>query len=427
MRYRYFDQKNFFSLALGFLLWFSIVDHTFANEQGPTNLFKWRSPGHQYVDSESIFSLSPFFSLHGYIDGIFAGTSRDWTAPDPTQLGPPGQLLVPNTSHSGFQYDAAFFIGAEMSQRTRLISEIHLVSDPSGTGAAGPGGATFAVTEANVAFDIKPGILTLTTGLFWAPFGTVNKDWLGAQNLFSLIPRASGAFPSHLNDRGIRVNGAKSFSERAGMNYVLSIGNGVQAFDLSGQTSTDQNNNKTIIGRIGLFPGLGKRLDIGYSFASGKLRDKADLTKVLTDPSRYPADFVAHGLDTFFTHKGFMLRMYYIASKETLDSDLSTNLNPSDLSRKGAMAEGSLNVPLKDFPLDLKAFVPKLRFDWVTIPTLTGNGSSTVDFKTAVSSIGFDIYPENHYYISFEYHIQDELTRPELSNNRFVARFTAEF
>ena len=97
-----------------------------------------------------------------------------------------------------------------------------------------------------------------------------NQDWLGAQNNFSLIPRASGAYPVHYNERGVRLNGAFELGENMGLNYVVSVGNGVNNFNISGQRSSDTNNGKTVTGRVGFFPGIGMDLNIGISYMSGK-------------------------------------------------------------------------------------------------------------------------------------------------------------
>ena len=66
--------------------------------------------------------------------------------------------------------------------------EIHLVNSPSGTGAAGPGGLTLVLTEANAKFKLYKNYANIAAGIFWVPFGIHNNDWLGAQNLFTTIP-----------------------------------------------------------------------------------------------------------------------------------------------------------------------------------------------------------------------------------------------
>ena len=59
------------------------------------------------------------------------------------------------------------------------------------------------------------------------------------------MPLASGAYPTHYNEKGIRVDGFLSHEENWGLNYVMSLGNGYDAWDISGYKSWDMNENKT--------------------------------------------------------------------------------------------------------------------------------------------------------------------------------------
>ncbi len=418
---------QFFALAFSLLIFLHTLDVKDVKGQSisPEILkqFQWRTVGGGYVDPAS------FFSVHGYVDGTFADFGKDRGSPDPTQIGMPGQVLVPNTPESSFIYDAALFFSSELSQKTRLMLETHLVSDPSGTGAAGPGGLTIVVTEATASWDLFPQYLTVSGGIYWAPFGTVNYDWLGAQNLFTLIPRASGAFPAHFSERGIRINGVKEFTNDFLLNYAFSIGNGLQTFDIMGQSSFDKNQDKTFIGRVGLFPGLGKDLDIGYSFARGDLREGEDLSQPTDNPLRYPSHFMAHGLDAILQQGDFKLRTYYIHSTEDLGQ--AAGIDAADITRDGFMTEVSYFLRLKNQIIG--ALVPKFRYDWVDVEGLQeSNPSSTDNFRTAVYSAGVSLYPADNiltknFYISLEYHIQDEIKGNDLSNNGFVARISGIF
>lgn len=418
---------QFFALAFSLFIFLYTVDVKDAKGQSASpdllKQFQWRTVGGRYIDPAS------FFSIHGYVDGTFANFGRDWGSPDPSQIGMPGQVLVSNTPKSSFIYDAALFFASELSQKTRLMLETHLVSDPSGSGAAGPGGLTIVVTEATASWDLSSPYLTISGGTYWAPFGTVNYDWLGAQNLFTLIPRASGAFPAHFSERGVRINGVWEATNNFGLNYVFSVGNGLQTFDISGQSSFDKDQDKTFIGRIGFFPGLGKNLDIGYSFARGDLREDKDLSQPIDNPLRYPSHFMAHGLDATWQQDDFKLRTYYIHSTEDLGQ--AAGIDAADIIRDGFMTEVSYFWRLKSQIIG--AFVPKFRYDWVDVERLqTGNPSSTDNSRTAVYSAGVNLYPVDNiltknFYISLEYHIQDELKGPDLSNNGFVARITGIF
>ena len=382
--------------------------------------YRWKTAGRHYVVPLA------FFSIHGYLEGVFASASPDWTAADPTQLGAPGHLLVPNTTENSFQYDAAIFISTDTSTHTRSLIELHLVSDPSGQGAAGPGGLTIAITEASISWDIYKSYFTLGGGLYWAPFGIVNIDWLGGQALFPLVPRASGAFPAHYNERGVRINGAASLGRGVGVNYVLSLGNGLQTYDLGGQASFDNNGDKTFISRVGVFPGLGPSLELGASFATGYLRDAVDVDLGLDDPLRYESRFTAVGGDLVWSLDALKLRGYYIYSQEALEEGASAR---PDLTRQGAMFETHYDV-FVDVPLgNVRAIAPKARFDWLSTDVLSGGGTTTENFQTAVYSLGVDIKSAGVVgaVLSLEYHIQNEIKGPSLDNDRFIARLLAKF
>ena len=385
----------------------------------PAVSYRWRTAGGKYLDPTS------FFSLHGYVDGVFAGRSRDWTAADPAGPGMPGQVLIPNTPHSSFQYDAAVFIASEISERTRLMLEWHVVSDPSGSGAAGPGGITIVMTEAAASWDLVPRYLTVTGGLFWAPFATVNHDWLGAQNLFTVVPIGSGAFPAHLNERGVRLDGAHQFGRNTAVNYVLSLGNGTQSFDISGQTAYDANEDKTTIGRVALFPGLGDRLEIGASASGGALRGSADSTRSIDDPLRYPARFRALGLDASYHHGPLGIRGYWIGSRERFDRVAGSA--PESLARRGAMIEASYTVRTGGLPFGVSRVVPKARLDRAGADALNPGAQGTTHFRSTVWSFGATVAPNDRMALSFEYHVRREQNRSPLANNRLVIRLTGEF
>ncbi|WP_428267241.1 hypothetical protein [Haliangium sp.] len=385
--------------------------------------YRWKTAGRHYVVPLA------FFSIHGYLEGVFGGSSPDWTAADQTQLGAPGQLLVPNTNLNAFQYDAAIFISTDTSAHTRSLIELHLVSDPGGQGAAGPGGLTFAITEASVSWDLYKSYVTLGGGIFWAPFGIVNIDWLGGQSLFKLVPRASAAFPAHFNERGVRINGAKELANGFGLNYVVSLGNGLSSFDIAGQASYDLDDNKTLISRVGVYPGLGPDLELGASFAAGDLRDGGNMDLDPSDPRRYPGAFRAFGGDLTWILDDFKLRSYYINSTEDLGT--TAGVNAPAINRQGFMAEASyhfwVNLPVGN----IRTVVPKARLDWISVDALTADGSGANNMQTAVYSFGAEVRSAGTVgaVLSLEYHIQDEIKgfANTLDNNRFVASLLAKF
>ena len=378
--------------------------------------YRWSTAGGEYLDPSS------FFSLHGYVEGVFAGESADWTAEDPTGISAPGQVLVPNTAASSFQWDAALFVGSELSERTRIMMELHTVTDPSGSGAAGPGGLTLVMTEATASWDLFREHLTLSAGLFWAPFSTLNHDWLGAQNLFALIPDAAGFFPAHLNERGVRLDGAFGLGESAGLNYVVSVGNGAQSFGIGGQTAVDANNDRTVMGRIGVFPGLSDRLEVGFSYGSGALRETADPGLPVDDPAGFAAQFDAYAIDVTLSGGPIEVRGYAGRSQEDLSG--RTASDPT-LTREGALLEASVPVTLR-LPGGITQLSPKVRLDYARSDELDASGAAA-DFESIGYSAGLTVQPGRQMSLSIEYHVRDEINFPELSNNRLVLRLTGEF
>jgi hypothetical protein len=410
------------TMKFSFLLALSlVVTSVFSVSAQMRQDYVWETAGNRYMDPAS------FFSLHGYVESVYGAHSRDWSRSDPAQVGAPGQVLVSNTDNSSFQYDGALFIGSEPSPGTQLMLEMHIVSDPSGTGAAGPGGLTLVFTEATASWDIHERWLTLSGGLFWAPFGTLNHDWLGAQNLFGLMPRASSVVPDHWNERGFRINGATEAGSDWGANYVASYGNGVSRFGVNGQSSSDQNQDKSIIARVGVFPGFGRQLEIGYSIAAGKLRNSLDPAQAVTAVERYPSRFEAHGLDVTYMYDRFKARSFMGYSREDLGADNVGGINPADPTRIGFMTEFSYDIPITKKGFRLKKWTPKARFDWFDREVLAAGGRALQHVPAAVYSLGVSLHANEHFLMSTEYHIQDELGRTELANNRFVFRIIGRF
>ena len=396
--------------------------------------FRWETVAGQYTDPTSIFAL------HGYVNGVFASASPDWTAPDPTRPGPPGQLLVPNTDDASFQFDAGVVLSSQISPRTSILVEVHAVTDPSGRGAAGPGGLTLAFTEATASWEMAKDVLRVSGGLYWAPFGTVNRDWMSAQNMFSLIPRAAAAFPVHWNERGIRVDGAVSFSESSGLNYVASYGNGLEVPDITGQIGYNRNDSMAFVTRVGLFPGLGSRLDVGVSFAHNPLREpgEEELARPFDDPRRYDATIRAYGLDANLRLANASVRTYAIWSEEELSGVLAGDPTPANPQRFGFLLEGAYHFRLPRPVLAVGSLAPKVRFDLAEIDRLRDGGVALDRAEGYTLSFGLDVYPSSeivesnvypyrNFFVSLEYHLLRERTGPELDNDRFVARITGRF
>jgi hypothetical protein len=267
----------------------------------------------------------------------------------------------------------------------------------------------------------------MSGGLYWAPFATVNNDWLGAQNLFTLLPVASSAFPAHFNERGLRLDGAVTVDPSTAVNYVLSVGNGVENFDISGQTSFDTDEGKTIISRVGVFPGLGRNLEVGGSIARGGLRDSATASRPADDPTRYQARFTAFALDATYRTGNLTARGYWLRSTEHFGAAARAASTPTSLDRSGYMVEAGYLIDVTAGPAGIRRVLPKVRFDRSTADLLGPGGSGKEEVRTSVYSFGITLAPQERATFSLEYHFRREGARRALDNDRLVARLTAEF
>ncbi|MFZ9044765.1 MAG: hypothetical protein ACO2ZZ_02795 [Cyclobacteriaceae bacterium] len=373
------------------------------------NTYQWQIPGGKYIDPVS------FFSLHGYVNAVYAGPSEDWMQGNFNGIGMPGQVIVPNTNLGSFSNDEALWISSELDNFGSVVVELHLVNDPSGRGAAGPGGLTIVLTEANLRYQLIQEHLAISAGTFWSVFGIQNQDWLGAQNLFSTIPLASGAYPTHFNEKGLRLDGSFGKGDW-GLNYVASVGNGFNAFDISGYTSFDLNENKMFNGRVSLFPGLGEGLNVGVSYASGLLASATSHNDSLGQGA-YDNLFQAFGTDLTWSFKNLKFRGYRIASRERLEKPKSQ----IDLNHLGMMGELSYSFELtKSKSVD--ALVPKIRFDYLDKSQFSAENN---DQYNSVS-FGLNIRMHEDYLLSMDYSLINEEQLP-LNNNRLIARFSASF
>ena len=290
------------------------------------------------------------------------------------------------------------------------------MNDPSGNGAAGPGGLTFVLTEANLRYKLYKNYLSISAGTFWSVFGIQNQDWLGAQNLFSTIPLASGAYVTHFNERGIRLDGSIN-KENWGFNYVFSVGNGFNAWDVSGYNSFDLNSNKTFNGRVSVFPGLGKDLNIGFSYGQGLLFEQ-DLEADPLSKQFFNNEFQAWGMDVVGQWKALKIRSYMISSQIMLSSNTQES---RDLPAMGFMTELSYKIEVGE-KLGIDAVIPKFRFDYLDqthFDTLSSDIYQTI-------SLGLNFQIQKNYVVSLDYNWIEEKNY-KLNNNRLVVRASANF
>ena len=179
-----------------------------------------RTPSGRYVDPAS------FFRLHGYARLGLAEVG-DELGSEPSRTP---QILLSGISprtgrnESGFVGDAALFIAGEAFEGFSGALELHFVGN-----ALDP-----VLTEARAIWEVLDGgedgrmAFRVAGGRYWWPFGIHNAEWFSALNRFSAIsPAAAEVVPAHYNELGIMGEGEILLSPRLGLNFILSVGNGV--------------------------------------------------------------------------------------------------------------------------------------------------------------------------------------------------------
>ena len=105
----------------------SLVISTYAMGQNLyDDPYQWRIPGGKYIDPVS------FFSLHGYVNALYASPSKQLMEGAKNGLGYPGQMNIPLANTSSFGQDAALWIGSEVAEDISVVLEIHLHKNGSG-------------------------------------------------------------------------------------------------------------------------------------------------------------------------------------------------------------------------------------------------------------------------------------------------------
>ncbi|MEM7393620.1 MAG: hypothetical protein AAF492_14840 [Verrucomicrobiota bacterium] len=402
-----------FRTGIFFAIFASFITGVFAQEEGEEaseglalSDFRRSTPSGNYIDPSS------FFRFHGYV-------SLSYASPDEELSG--GQILVSDVSErtgeneGGFKSDAALFVGGEPFEGVGAVIEIHFVGD----------GTDPVITEAKFSYDligeeVEDAGLRLIGGRFWWPFGIHDGEWFSAVNQFTLVsPAALMVVPPHYNEVGLMLEGEKMFSDALGINGVLSYGNGVSGFSLRENvrsTSFDQNDNRTVTGRLGL-KALYDNLvyEFGFSASDGEFRDGEDTTiEDMTDAARFGADFTAWGPDLTVGWGPFGLTAYYYKSEEDIDTGVT-------LKRSGYTIEPSVRFPTQ---LErLKSVTLLGRYGEAEQETLSGDDQK-------VSQYGFSVNFQltRAFFTKIGYMIQDEgKDSPSKDDDIFSFSFTGEF
>lgn len=130
---------------------------------------------------------------------------------------------------------------------------------------------SLGVNWADISYFAAPNLI-IRAGYFVLPFGTYAKrQAAGWINKLATDPMGITNIPS--SDYGVEVEGGLPLGSMK-MNYDVALTNGMQLIPdgtLSGGTISDNNNNKTVTGRLGLLPFSNSSLEIGVSGMFGKL------------------------------------------------------------------------------------------------------------------------------------------------------------
>lgn len=355
-----------------------------------------------------------FFLLHAYLTLTYAdfGGGLD-SIPDTTE-----QILIAGRSsrsgrhESGFKNDTALFIGSELTENLKGLFEIHFVGN-----ARDP-----VLTESKIAWTP---ILTppdwpsfrLVAGRYWWPFGIHSDEWMSAMNLFNLqSPAATEVVPAHYTELGVMAEGEWQFRRDFGINYLVSFGNGIPSFELDDnlQNTFDDNGNRTVTTRLGVFPGI-PNLALGFSYAHGALRRGLDPDFSPDDARRFEADLTAYGADATYRLGDLRLRGYWYSSKEDL-----SGAPVDDLDRDGGTLE-ALYTFVKHAPI-LGELALKGRVSRAKDASLTNRA-----FRLFQYGFGMNAAPHEHFRLKAEYFLQDESGTQEVDNDGVSLSGTVEF
>ncbi|MCZ6633352.1 MAG: hypothetical protein O7G87_08095 [bacterium] len=386
---------------------------SWAQDEGTEDLRR-KTPSGQYVDPAS------FFRFHGYITLGYAQPQEDFgKIPNSSP-----QILVsgvsPRTGNNegGFRNDAALFVGGEPFEGVSSVIEMHFVGNA----------LDIVLTEAKIIWDLAeggPATFRIVAGRYWWPFGIHNDEWFSAINRFAAIsPGAAEVMPAHYNEVGVMGEGEFRVGPHAGLNYVLSAGNGVPGFEVPDavrQSAFDYNSDRTLTGRVGLVLNHGGwfkgRFEIGLSGARGDLRVGQDTKRDPGDPHRYDADFQALGVDAVLDLQTLSVRSYYYKSEENLRA-----APVSRLDRKGYTLEPALKLDFSAKELrNLDAITLFARYSMAEEETLS---NTTIKRTQLGAGLMFHFTKAMQGKISY---VAQREKQAEIDNDLFSFSLTAEF
>lgn len=220
-------------------------------------------------------------------------------------------------------------------------------------------------------------------GQFMLPFGLE-----GAQSITANVTIERSSFVRQLNPfRMFRDNGMKVSGKYKSFDYAVAVVNG------TGANTSDDNNTKDIIGRIGL--SLVKNMQVGFSTHAGKY--SLETGKKLNRQR--------HALDFELDHKGLRLR-----------SEIQSN--------RDELADGTNKVDRGWYFLSSKNFKqwlePIIRYEQYF------SKSNKTKYNSAIFTLGFNYYLKDNSRISVNYEMINDVENTD-TNHRITTQLQIVF
>lgn len=240
-------------------------------------------------------------------------------------------------------------------------------------------------------WTILDNLLSLRLGRFIYPFGIERFAEDAPTN--KLVTRPTPfvrIIPGTYSDNGVTAYGMIPFIMNTRWKYEIALTTGLSGPTRRGeQESAENNDNKSIGGRLGLLVFQG--LEIGASYTTGKY----------DDDDRLRMDFI--GLDLAYKTGSFEFRSEYI--KSYVEGDAGT----SSIDRNGYYAQVSYK------------YTPQVNYfgsmEWVArFDSVDPDDSVTDTADTDRLSLGVNFLPIEHLIIKLEYVIENEAKESEEKN-----------
>ena len=239
---------------------------------------------------------------------------------------------------------------------------------------------------------------TVGAGRFYTPFGIERFAWYPTTNKFISRPLPMRQIvPGNWYANGVKLTGAIPLGTM-GLNYALSLSNGLKGPKRGDRQFRDNNDNKTVTGRVGFKPIQG--LEFGSSYSTGKYDDK----------SQYTLNFL--GGDVNFQWQALNVRGEYV--RGFVDG------KDGGFNRDGFYLQAALKI-LQDKKI-VHYLEPVIRFD-----TINPNDKIADNSDQSRITLGLNYSPYPYYLLKAEYQLIREDNGKNLSNDGFQFMVVADF